>query len=229
MHYGWQLNHGAKLFTWKQYQHKYAFVNGGIRQGAHYRQDWDRSFKCPEYYFKKWVTNYALGPIQAANNFKNDRLYRLDGEYHLVTGNDSHLEFKETIYDLEAEIKGAHCYSLEKYSLPNGTSYKYKNGSHFGMPVQLSLLNREGHEISNVRLEKSPSKNEFIDHPELVYGTSTGKKICYRFEIYGNHDRAILSEVIPPHAPKVKYHYTSFDGHTKQKNPVKKNYHRDAL
>lgn len=192
IHYGWQLNHGGKLFTWRKHNHKHAFVNGGIRQGVHYKEDYYEPYlKCPEYFFRKWVTNHSLGSIQAANNFKNDKLYHRDHAYHLITADDSNLWFALVYYDSEKK-KGSRSYCLEKYDLPDGTSYRYGYGASFGMPTSFSLLNRNNQEIQNVKLEKSPSKYEFTYNPELIYSTSTGEKITYRFMIYGNHDRAIL-------------------------------------
>lgn len=100
IHYGWQLNHGGKLFTWKKHNHKHAFVNGSIRQGAHYKEDFcDACLKCPNYFFRKWVTNYSLGTIQAANNFKNDKLYQRDHAYHLIIADQSSLCFVQSYYD----------------------------------------------------------------------------------------------------------------------------------
>src|SRR5262249_8589740 len=99
---------------------------------------------------------------------------------------------------------------------PDGSSYQYQYCPYFGMPINISLLNRRGSTIGNLTIEKTPTKYEFFSNPELTYLTSTGEKISYRFVLYGKHSRAILSEVTPPHGPQVKYQYMEFHLHEKK-------------
>ena len=218
LHYGWRLSHGAKLFT-HQKNHFRAFVIGSERHGILFKGDseYQSPFSCPDSFFAKNVTNCALGEISANNNFKNDRLYKSLDTFQLCTARHHHYWFTKSSHDPERiHNSHTHGYRLDKIERPDGSSYKYIYSQSFGMPTSITLLNRQGSEAANLKLEKSPSQTQFLNNPELHYLTSTGEKIKYRFKLYKSNERAILSEVEAPHAPKIKYRYLIENGHEKK-------------
>lgn len=221
--YGWQLTHGAKLLFYKsKHNHDNAILKGGDRHGIHFKGDrHDRIFSCNESLFKNCMTNCSFGEISAKNNVKNDLLYKYHEAFDLVTADQTCYAFAKSSHDPERE-HNTHGYRLEKVHFPKGHSYQYSYGQTFGMPISIQLLNRNGTEIAGLKLQTNPSQYQFLRHPELTYLTSTGEKIGYRFMLYGDHYRAILTEVTPPHSPKIKYSYGLIGGHYKQKRVRKR-------
>ncbi len=113
--YGWQLNHGAKLLCHKsRHRHDCAVLKGSDRHGVLYRARYhEKCLKCPDSFFKKGVTNCALGEIGAKTNFKNDRLYKKLKGIELVTADRTLYQFVRSWHDPERESK-THAYKLEK-------------------------------------------------------------------------------------------------------------------
>lgn len=214
---GWQLSHGAKLLSYIDPKHyDCAILKGSDRHGTQFKkQDYKHCYSCPDAFFKNGVTNCAFGELSAQTNFKNDRLYKQNKGFDLETSDQTTYSFVKSSYDPERESK-THGYRLELLTLPDGTAYKYRYSQPFGMPTSISLLNRKGVLKGDLKLKEIPWQSEFQENPELIYLTSTGEEIKYRFHIYGSN-RAILSEVVPPHGPKVKYSYEDINDNYKKK------------
>lgn len=224
LYYGWRLSHGAKLFT-RHTNHFRVFVKGSDRHGVLFRaeNDCQAAFLCPASFFKKSVTNCSLGEICANNNFKNDQLCRSREGFKLCTARHSHYWFVKSSHDPEhIHNSKTHSYRLEKMERPDGSSYRYIYSQPFGMPTSISLLDRQGTKVAGLNLEKIPDEVQFLNHPKITYLTSTGEKLSYRFKVYDLKRRAILSEVEPPHAPKIKYDYLPFRDHEKKKKLCKR-------
>ena len=221
--YGWQLSHGAKLLFYKsKHNHDNAILKGGDRHGIHFKGDRHETiFKCSESLFKNCITNCSFGEISAKNNVKNDFLYKYHEAFDLVTADQTRYAFEKSSHDPERR-SNTHGYRLEKANFPKGHSYSYSYGQTFGMPISIKLLSRNGTKIAGLRLKSNPNQFQFQRNPELVYLTSTQEEIRYRFMLYGEHKRAILSEVVPPHSPKIKYSYDLIHNHYKQKRICKR-------
>ncbi|MBA3603243.1 MAG: hypothetical protein H0W50_06310 [Parachlamydiaceae bacterium] len=108
--YGWQLSHGAKLFSyWSKHNHFYAFIKGSERHGVFYKEVAEATgrFVCPPAFFKKGVTNCAFGDLSAKSNFKNDELRNLaEDSFELQTADQAFFKFVKSSHDPE-RISGA--------------------------------------------------------------------------------------------------------------------------
>ncbi len=221
---GWQLNHGAKLYHGKKTKHKHkaAILLGTNRHGVMYQEDVFGLYSCPDNFFKKRITNTGLGEINAANNFKNDILVKNPQAFDLRTSDRTHYHFRKYLYDPETKKENT-VYLLDNISLPTGNSFVYKYGHTFGMPITIASFNKEGIETGGFKLTKL-LRNEFETNPEITYLTSSNETIKYRFKLYSDCDktRAILSEVIPPHSPKINYSYEIVNHHVKQRRLIKR-------
>ncbi|MBA3603242.1 MAG: hypothetical protein H0W50_06305 [Parachlamydiaceae bacterium] len=92
------------------------------------------------------------------------------------------------------------------------------------MPISISYSNREGVEIAGLHLKNNPNQYQFQHNPSLTYLTTTGEELSYHFTLYGDKKtkRAILSEVVSPHAPHIKYSYETFNYKTKRQRICKR-------
>lgn len=178
--YGWQLNHGAKLFSCQRdiFDSSYAIIKGGNRHGVLFMGlPFDDLYTCPESFFKSCVTNCGLGEIAAKANFKNDELYEGDGVFKLYTADNSCYRFEKSSHDPERRSGShTHGYRLETLTLSDGVAYKYRYSQTFGMPSAISFIDRKGTTIANLHLKEIPNQYQFQNDPKLTYVTSSGEK-----------------------------------------------------